>query len=993
MTSHKRVVRKNEWLAGVMLIMGLIVTAAAAVYTETGAESDARKGFDFACTQTRNRIEGRMNAHAQILIGVSTLFVASDEVTRERWNLSIRRLNIEKNFPGIQGFGFSPVIPRDQLEQHVQEIRSQGYPDYQVWPEGDRDRYAPVVWLEPFSGRNLRAFGYDPFSEPVRRSAMEHARDEDEPVLSGKITLVQETDRDVQSGTVMFAPVYRKGMPVDTVADRRAALYGWVSSPYRMKDLMKGILGGWDSGEGKRIRLQIFDDGQESADSLLYDSLPQKKPDASDASQLALQIPVTIYEHTWHLKFSQMNGQPAYVTVYGVLSGGAVISLLLYWLAISLLNTRSRAQQMAGRLTEDIREIQEKYTIIFNNEIYAIILFDLETYRLIDANDACIRLYGYSREELLSGMTAHDLTAEPEASDMSIRQGIRNGTAFVPLRYHRKKDGTVFPVEIVSGHYTWNGKNILVAHIHDITDRITAEESLHKIMREQQVILDTAHIGIALISDRKLIWVNQKTADLVQYSKEEMKGRPTRIFYASKEASEQLGREAYPLLAKGQTYDTEQELIRRDGTAIWIRSTGRAIEPSDLSKGTIWLFEDITERRQIEEQIHELNRNFVAFLENTSDFVYFKDSNGCFRFCSQAMAVITGHANWRDLIGKTDLEIFPEKTAQIYHEQDVSVLLNSRPLLNLTDFYFNKSENIGWASTSKWPIKNDEGQVVGLVGISRDITDQKRLEEELLQANKTLEQRVELEVQKNMEQERMLIHQSRMAAMGEMISNIAHQWRQPLNALGLLLFNFKDAYQYNELNEAFLEKNIATGSRLIQKMSSTINDFRDFFLPDRESRIFSVLEQVREAVDLVESSYENNNIFIHIDAPGDLMLSGFPSEYTQVLLNLLSNAKEAIVKYSSTVSSRVDMVITEQDGQGCVRVRDTGGGIPEDILDRIFDPYFSTKEKGSGIGLFMSKMIIERHMNGSITAKNIEGGAEFRICVPLAEERINPDEC
>ena len=300
--------------------------------------------------------------------------------------------------------------------------------------------------------------------------------------------------------------------------------------------------------------------------------------------------------------------------------------------------------------------------------------------------------------------------------------------------------------------------------------------------------------------------------------------------------------------------------------------------------------------------------------------------------------------------------------------------------------YNNKG---AWVFAKVSLLRDPSGTVAGAIECIRDITDRKTAEEQLLLTNQTLERRVAQEVQKNMEQERMLIHQSRMAAMGEMIGNIAHQWRQPLNALGLLLFNFKDAYQYNELDEAFLEKNIATGSRLIQNMSSTINDFRNFFQPDKEKRAFSALEKVNEAVALVGSSFQHNNIIIHIDALDDLMLSGFPNEYSQVLLNLLSNAKDAILKNCSEHSGRVDIVLARLGGQGCISVTDNGGGIPADIIGRIFDPYFSTKEKGSGIGLFMSKMIIESNMNGSITAKNIGGGAEFTVSVPLAAEDIS----
>jgi signal transduction histidine kinase len=257
---------------------------------------------------------------------------------------------------------------------------------------------------------------------------------------------------------------------------------------------------------------------------------------------------------------------------------------------------------------------------------------------------------------------------------------------------------------------------------------------------------------------------------------------------------------------------------------------------------------------------------------------------------------------------------------------------------------------------------------------------------EVRKNNETLEQRVAQEVAKNRQHEFLLIQQSRLAAMGEMIGNIAHQWRQPLNALGLLLYNIKDAYQFNTLDAAYLDQAVADGRRMVQKMSTTISDFANFFHPNKEIIVFSALEQIRETIALVESSFQQSNISIHIDASQDIKLMGFPNEYSQVLLNLLSNAKEAILAHNQPLPGRVDIVLAEQIGQGSVSVRDNGGGIPDEILDRIFEPYFSTKGKGSGIGLYMSKIIIERNMKGGITAKNIEGGAEFSVCTPLTKD-------
>ena len=321
----------------------------------------------------------------------------------------------------------------------------------------------------------------------------------------------------------------------------------------------------------------------------------------------------------------------------------------------------------------------------------------------------------------------------------------------------------------------------------------------------------------------------------------------------------------------------------------------------------------------------------------------------------------------------------------------LSELLTRRSIATLEKLRLTTHDLPGRLSTDgkeiAWP-ESGIKEINQLINNFREVADSLTAQfSEVRKINETLEQRVAQEVTKNIKHEFLLIQQSRMAAMGEMIGNIAHQWRQPLNALGLLLYNIKDAYRFNTLDAEYLEQAVADGRRMVEKMSTTISDFSNFFRPDKEIVVFSALEQIREACALVESSFQHSNVSIHIDAPYELKLLGFPNEYSQVLLNLLSNAKEAILTHATPhqpISGGVDIVLTEQAGQGCVTVTDNGGGIPMDILDRIFDPYFSTKEKGTGIGLYMSKMIIERNMKGSITAKNIENGAEFRVCAPLA---------
>ncbi len=395
------------------------------------------------------------------------------------------------------------------------------------------------------------------------------------------------------------------------------------------------------------------------------------------------------------------------------------------------------------------------------------------------------------------------------------------------------------------------------------------------------------------------------------------------------------------------------------------------------------LLSAIVRRKRAEESI----RRISAAVEQSPASIVITDLSGAIEYVNPIFSEITGYS-FAEAMGKNPRILqsgeFPPESYKVLWD----TILSGR---TWRGEFHNRKKNgeLFWEQASISPVKDALGAITSFVAVKEDITERKRVEAELLRLNETLEQRVAQEVKKNLRHELLLIQQSRLAAMGEMIGNIAHQWRQPLNALGLLLFNIKDAYRFDALDAAYLEQAVLDGNRLVQKMSTTISDFSNFFRPDKEKRVFSALEQIREAVALVEAGFQTSDIPIHIDAPQDVNLMGFANEYSQVLLNMLSNAREAILARGHAISGRVDIVLSEQDGMGCVSVCDNGGGIPANILERIFDPYFSTKEKGSGIGLYMSKMIIERNMNGAITAANIAGGAAFRICVPLARDNTN----
>jgi len=429
-------------------------------------------------------------------------------------------------------------------------------------------------------------------------------------------------------------------------------------------------------------------------------------------------------------------------------------------------------------------------------------------------------------------------------------------------------------------------------------------------------------------------------------------------------------------------------IIRPDGTLRIISGRGEPVPDSE--DGQIHLAgtaQDITERKEAEEALSRSEGAFRATFEQAAVGMARVATDGRWLQVNQRLC---------DVVGYPPDELLALTFQEIAHPHDLDAGLDSvrQVLAGDMDTYsqemrcIRKDGSIVWINFTMGLVRDDAGAPAYSICVVEEITKRKRAEEALAgkqllleETNRYLEQRVAESVLDSRKKDQILIHQGRQAAMGEMIGNIAHQWRQPLNTLGLIVQELLMTYGHDESYKESLEANVKKAMGLISHMSKTIEDFRNYFRPEKEKMPFNINEAVATTLSLIEPSFKNLDIDIEVIEKDVTDFNGYANEYSQVLLNILLNSKDAFAE-SRTVKQRVIVItIFKENSRSVVTVADNAGGIPEEIIDKIFDPYFSTKgpDKGTGIGLFMAKTIIERNMGGRLTVRNTAEGAEFRI--------------
>ena len=261
-------------MPGLILILGLTLTYLQVSALQQREKEVAEAAFGIRAGELVAGLERRMLTNTQILRGAAGLFASSEAVSREEFRRYVATLRLAEYYPGIQGLGYSRLVPAADKTAHVAAVRAAGIPEYRIWPEGDRATYSAVVYVEPFDWRNQRALGFDMLTEPTRTKAAAQAQDEGRVIVSERVKLVQETEQDVQAGVLIFAPLYQPQAPLETVEQRRAALRGWAYLSLRVKDLVDHYLQREYADLSGQIALHLYSGEAETPDALMYETHP-----------------------------------------------------------------------------------------------------------------------------------------------------------------------------------------------------------------------------------------------------------------------------------------------------------------------------------------------------------------------------------------------------------------------------------------------------------------------------------------------------------------------------------------------------------------------------------------------------------------------------------------------------------------------------------------------------------------------------------------------
>ena len=659
----------TAWAA---LLLALAITAYGAYHMRQSTLRDAHARFQVESADIRTAISKRMAEYETVLRGGVGLFDISDGVQREQWRRYVDRLDIRRHYPGLQGLGFSQIIPATDLARHVAEVRAEGFPDYCVVPEGQRPSYAPTIYLEPFDKTNQRALGLDMYTEPVRREAMERARDSGQAAVSGSVILADETTRDLHRGFFIYLPIYRQGMPTDTVEQRRAALFGFVYSPVRVPELMQGILDASMAG----LSIELYDGKVLDPSRRFYDSSGPQAHVNDAATRLFQQYTrLEIDGRTWGLRLHTL---PGFLSVEAakepwiVAIGGALAGLLLFFSILTVSRRHREALAQAREMTHELRQSEARSRALVESAPDAIIVID-EQGVIETCNPAAQQLFGYSAEELLGRNTSVLIPGpEHDAHDRHIERFLATGESRImgigrDLQA-RRKDGSQVSINLNMGQVTGvAGGRRFIGFIRDLSDHKRQEETLERYRNHlevmvaerttelaaaqahTQMILESVADGLIGIDPKGCFsFANPAACRMLGYTQMQLMGLPVHktIHHSRPDGTPFPEAECHTIedMFAGKAVRQENDVYwRADGSSFPVTVAAEPMMWNGEIVAGVVSFTDITERKRAEEELRRLNRALQAISASDRALMQATDETAYVREVCRIVVEDCGH--------------------------------------------------------------------------------------------------------------------------------------------------------------------------------------------------------------------------------------------------------------------------------------------------------------------------------------------------------------
>jgi PAS domain S-box-containing protein len=797
----------------VSVMMGVIILYLTANYYE----KNAQKLFEEEAQDNAEAMERRIEKYENILRSGVAFFQGSPEIDRDEWHRYIQTLQLEKYYPGVQGIGYSKILMNEELEPIVDQIN-----------RGKREKYSSILYLEPMDKRNIQAIGYDMYSEPVRRQAMQRARDTGFSIISGKVKLVQEINSDLQSGFLMYLPLYKAGTTIDTIEERRKALLGFVYSPFRMKDLMESL-----HIHDSSFYYEIYD-GKITEANLLYSSLKHSQY----ASQYHCSKSIRLAGGVWNVHYSSTD---EFDTVNG--SGQHVfLSLAIFLFYIFLIS------------------------IIFH--------------------------FIYNRRIL-----------------------------------NRKRDQLQEEKEIAQNYL-------------DIVDVI--------------MLVCDVNISVQLI--------NRYGCEVIGYKADEIIGKNWIENFLPASVHSEARKIVNRLLQSSDPIYYESAIVTKYGEERLVAWRIRVLFDKDNSvTGFLCSGEDVTDIRQAQRKLNESEEFYRTIFSSVHEAI---------------------------LILHNEIIVDCNALALSLFEMQKEAILGKNMLDLAHDLECGKNSFYSYINAA---YRGEYSTIMCTLTLNKKPSDTKILEFTLSSLGSQDENKIIMivrDISSRVEEERVLKMHTRQAQMGEMISVIAHQWRQPLAIINAITSQMRLKAMMSDNNDSSMTEKLMIIEEQSTHLSQTISEYRDFFHPDKAKEYFNLSTLLQNALKLVDYALKNQSIEIEVLIHKDPKLFTYRNEILQVLIALLKNSLDAFEE-NNIQHKKILISIDNDEKYGNIAISDNAGGISSEIIEKIFLPYFTTKNQnsGTGLGLYMSKMIIEGHCNGLIYARNENQYAVFTIKLPLENEQ------